>query len=140
MKLTKNFNISEFIESKFYSTGQQNRVVSDFYNDPELLHQAQKLAIQLQVLRDYLETPIHINISYRPIWYELEKGRSGNSRHVLGQAADITAKGWSSKQVHKAIEFLISEGCMLQGGLGAYNNFTHYDIGYNGTKRRWDKT
>ena len=137
MKLTKNFNISEFIYSKFYNTLNQNRVVFDFYEDKELLYNIQKLASQLQVLRNYLKAPIHINIAYRPKWYELSKGRSGNSQHVLGKAADITVKGYTPKEVYNAIELLIDKGEMLQGGLGSYNTFTHYDIGFNGRKRRW---
>ena len=137
MQLTKNFNIDEFIYSRFYNQEQQNRVVFDFYNDAELLNQAQKLAIQLQVLRNYLNTSISINISYRPRWYELEKGRSGNSQHCLGKAVDIKVKGFTPKQVYEAIEHLINEGLMLQGGLGLYNSFIHYDIGFNGKKRRW---
>ena len=140
MKLTKNFNVNEFIYSKFYNQEQQNRVVFDFYNDPELLHQVQKLSIQLQVLRDYLNTPIHINISYRPFWYERLKKRSGTSQHVLAKASDITVKGYTPKQVHEAIELLIGRGDMLQGGLGLYNTFLHYDIGMNGKKRRWSKS
>lgn len=137
MKLTKNFHIDEFIYSKFYNQEQQNRVVFDFYNDPELLYSTQKLAIQLQVLRDYLKAPIHINISYRPYWYEKLKGRSGNSQHCLGKAADIKVKGLTTKQVHEAIELLIDRGDMLQGGLGLYNSFIHYDLSINGKKRRW---
>lgn len=137
MQLTKNFNIDEFIYSRFYNQEQQNRVVFDFYNDRELLYSVQKLAIQLQVLRNYLNTSVSINISYRPKWYELLKGRSGSSQHCLGKAADITVKGYTPKQIHEAIEFLISEGLMLQGGLGLYNSFIHYDIGFNGKKRRW---
>lgn len=137
MQLTKNFNIDEFICSKFYDQHQQNRVVRDFYDDKELLYNVTKLAIQLQVLRDYLNASISINISYRPKWYELSKGRSGNSQHCLGKACDIKVKGHTPKQVREAIEFLISEGCMLQGGLGSrkYKNFTHYDI--RKTRARW---
>ena len=66
MKLTKNFNINEFIYSKFYNPINQKRVVFDFYEDKELLYSVQKLASQLQVLRNYLNAPISINIAYRP--------------------------------------------------------------------------
>ena len=137
MKLTKNFNISEFIYSKFYNTLNQNRVVFDFYEDKDLLYSVQKLASQLQVLRNYLEAPVNINTAYRPKWYELSKSRTGNSQHTLGKAADITVEGYTPKEVYDAIELLISKGEMLQGGLGSYNTFTHYDIGFNGRKRRW---
>ena len=40
------------------------------------------------------------------------------------------------KQVYDAIEILISNGDMLQGGLGLYNTFVHYD--FRGNKSRWD--
>ena len=137
MKLTKNFNINEFIYSRFYNDINQKRVVFDFYDNKELLYSVQKLAIQLQVLRNHLNAPISINIAYRPKWYELLKGRSGNSQHTLGKACDITVKGYTPKEVYNTIELLINRGDMLQGGLGSYNTFTHYDIGYNGRKRRW---
>ena len=137
MKLTQNFNVDEFIYSRFYNEEQQKRVVFDFYNDPELLYNIQKLAIQLQVLRNYVCNPININISFRPVWYELEKGRSGNSRHTLGQAADITIKGYTPREVSTHLNALIDKGDVLQGGIGVYNTFVHYDIGFNGKRRRW---
>lgn len=137
MKLTTNFNLDEFLISRFYDEEQQERVLSDFEsNKTELLPKIQKLANQLQVLRDYFELPIIINIAYRPKWYELEKGRSGNSKHVLGLAADFNVKGKSTKEVREAIEELIKKGDMLQGGVGKYNTFVHYDC-FNGGKRRW---
>lgn len=137
MKLTENFHLKEFIVSRFYNDEQQERVLSDFEsNKTELLPNIQKLANQLQVLRDYFNLPIIINIAYRPKWYELEKGRSGNSKHTLGIAADFNVKGKSTKEVREAIEDLIKKGEMLQGGVGKYNTFVHYDC-FNGGKRRW---
>lgn len=137
MKLTKNFKLSEFIKSRFFDEETQKRVIQDvFKNEDVLLPNIQKLANQLQVLRDYFGLPIIINIAYRPKWYELEKGRSGNSKHVLGLAADFNVKGKSTKEVREAIEELIKKGDMLQGGIGKYNTFVHYDC-FNGGKRRW---
>lgn len=137
MKLTKNFNLKEFIISRFYNEEQQRLVKECFARHKDfLLPNIQKLANQLQVLRDHFELPIIINIAYRPEWYELEKNRSGNSKHVLGLAADFNVKGKSTKEVREAIEMLISKGEMLQGGIGKYNTFVHYDC-FNGGKRRW---
>lgn len=137
MKLTENFELKEFIVSRFYNEKQQRLVNECFERDKDfLLPNIQKLASQLQVLRDYFGLPIIINIAYRPKWYELEKGRSGNSKHVLGLAADFNVKGKSTKEVREAIEMLISKGDMLQGGIGKYNTFVHYDC-FNGGKRRW---
>ena len=42
------------------------------------------------------------------------------------------------KKVYEAIEKLIDKGLMLEGGLGLYDTFVHYDI--RGTQARWDKT
>lgn len=126
MKLTRNFSLSEF-DCKDGS--QMPRDVQQ---------RIQKLAIQLQVLRNYLNTTITINSGYRSPSYNKAIGGVKNSQHVLGNASDIVAKGYSSNQVYNAIEDLIDKGLMLQGGLGLYNNFVHYDIGYNGKRRRWE--
>ena len=137
MKLTENFELTECIVSRFYNDKQQEKVYESFEKDRcNLLPNIQKLANQLQVLRDHFNSPIIINIAYRPKWYELSKGRSGNSKHVLGLAADFNVKNKTPKEVREAIEMLISKGDMLQGGLGKYNTFVHYDC-FNGGKRRW---
>jgi uncharacterized protein YcbK (DUF882 family) len=136
MRLTKNFKLSEFLESRFFSEDQQARVIQEFEkNKKELLPKLQKLANNLQVLRDHLNASIRINIAYRPKWYELLRDRSGDSKHCLCEAADITAQGYTPAQVHAKIEELINLGHMLQGGLGSYSTFTHYDI--RKTKARW---
>ena len=139
MRLTKNFVLDEFLYSDFYDAEQQQRVIESFIdNESELLTNITELAKNLQVLRDYLKRPIHINIAYRPKWYELLKGRSGGSKHVLGMAADIRVKGLSTSKVRAAIEYLISIGKMKQGGIGKYNSFVHYDIFFDGINaRRW---
>ena len=137
MKLTENFKLSEFIKSRFFDEETQKKVIQDvFKNEDVLLPNIHKLANQLQVLRDHFNSPIIINIAYRPKWYEVEKGRSGNSKHVLGIAADFNVKDKTTKEVREAIEELILNGEMLQGGLGKYNTFVHYDC-FNGGKRRW---
>lgn len=136
MKITKNFELKEFIKSRFFDEETQKKVIQDvFKNEDVLLPNIVKLANQLQVLRDYFGKPIIINIAYRPKWYELEKGRSGNSKHTLGIAADFNVKGVSARKVREAIEELILKGEMMQGGLGKYDSFVHYDI--RGNKARW---
>ena len=54
----------------------------------------------------------------------------------MGRAADIAIKGMTPLEVSEIIEKLIAEGNMLQGGLGIYETFCHYDI--RGTKARWN--
>ena len=99
-------------------------------------HNMVKVANQLQILRDELKKPIHINSAYRSEDYNKQIGGVKNSQHIMGRAADIAIKGMTPIEVSKVIERLISNGDMLQGGLGLYDSFVHYDI--RGTKARWD--
>lgn len=137
MKLTKNFSLHEFLESRFFNAPEQIRVKESYQDnkfdlEPNLI----VLVDNLQALRDYLNARIDINISYRPKWYELSRGRSGGSQHVQLKAADIVVDGYNANQVADAIEHLIASGKMKQGGLGRYHSFTHYDV--RGTAARWN--
>lgn len=124
MKLTKNFTKEEF-DSK-------DSAVMPY----PVYCNVQKLANQLQVLRDLVGKPISINSGYRSPSHNKKVGGASNSQHLSGKASDITIEGMTPKQVYDAIEKLISEGDMLQGGLGLYNTFVHYD--YRLKKARWD--
>ena len=126
MKLTKNFNKSEF----------ESKDGSDMPN--EVFYNIQKVSNQLQFLRDYLGRSIVVNSAYRSPEHNVAIGGVKNSQHVLGKASDIVVNGLSTIEVYNAIEELINKGDMLQGGLGLYNSFVHYDI--RGTKARWNNT
>jgi hypothetical protein len=53
-------------------------------------------------------------------------------------AADIKVSNSPPLEVYNAIEKLIADGKMKQGGLGLYRSWVHYDIYFNGkTPRRW---
>ena len=88
-------------------------------------HNIVKVANQLQVLRDELKKPIHINSAYRSEEYNAKVGGVKTSQHIMGKAADIAIKGLSPLEVYKTIERLIENGDMLQGGLGLYDSFVH---------------
>lgn len=124
MKLTKNFNKSEF-DSK-----DGSEMPYDVFLN------VQKLANQLQILRNVIGKPIRINSGYRSYKHNLKIGGSFNSQHLLGKAADIVVYGLDPFEVAEIIEGLISNGDMLQGGLGLYDSFVHYDI--RGKKARWN--
>jgi uncharacterized protein YcbK (DUF882 family) len=95
-----------------------------------------KLASQLQFLRDYTGRPITINSAYRCPEHNAKVGGSKTSQHLLGKAADITIQSLKPAEVYALIEDLIDMGHMLQGGLGLYDTFVHYDI--RKTKARWN--
>ena len=122
--MTKNFSKSEF-ESK---CGREM--------PEEVYHNVVKVANQLQYLRDYLAKPIKVNSAYRSPEHNESVGGVSKSQHILGKAADIVIKGMPTEILYQPIEDAISNGEMLQGGLGLYDTFVHYDI--RGTKARWD--
>jgi uncharacterized protein YcbK (DUF882 family) len=124
MKLTKNFNLEEF------ACNDGTPVPEEFYDN------VQELAQNLQVLRDHLGCPIHINSAYRTHAHNSKVGGASKSQHLLAKAADIVSLKHTPWQVYTAIIQLISEGKMKQGGCGLYNTFCHYDT--RGLKKRWD--
>ena len=126
MQLTKNFSKSEFDCNSGADMPQ------------EVFNNIQKLANQLQIIRNKVSVPIKINSGYRSPYYNdnVVKGAK-NSQHKLGKAADIVIEGYTPDDVADLIEELIASGDILQGGLGRYNTFTHYDI-RKGGKARWN--
>ena len=122
--MTKNFSKSEF-ESK---CGREM--------PEEVYFNVVKVANQLQYLRDYLAKPIKVNSAYRSPEHNASVGGVKTSQHILGKAADITIQSLKPAEVFMIIEELIDMGHMLQGGLGLYDTFVHYDI--RKTKARWN--
>lgn len=123
MKLTKNFFREEF-------DCRDGTIVPD-----NLLPNVQELAYNLQVLRDDIGEPIHVNSGYRTPSYNKKIGGAPDSQHKKAKAGDITAKSFTPKKLAVRIEKLIKAGKMKQGGIGIYPGFTHYDV--RGVKARW---
>jgi uncharacterized protein YcbK (DUF882 family) len=124
MKLTENFSKAEF------DCHDGSEMPSD------VLENVKELAKNMQVLRDELGVSIHLTNGYRSPSHNKKVGGAKNSMHLYGKACDMKVKGMTPKQVLLVIERLIKEGKMMQGGIGLYNTFTHYDI--RGTKARWN--
>ena len=122
--MTKNFSKEEF------DCNDGSEMPINIY------HNMVKVANQLQTLRNFLNKPIHINSAYRSEEYNASIGGVSNSQHIMGRAADIVIKGITPIEVSEVIEDLIKKGDMLQGAIGIYSSFVHYDI--RGTKARWD--
>jgi len=126
MQLTKNFHLLEF------GCNDGTGVPSKY------LDNVKKLANNLQVLRDEIKQPIHINSSYRHPAYNKKIGGAKFSQHLTASASDITSKNITPKKLARTILKLIKEGKMDEGGVGLYNGFVHYDI--RGKKARWDNS
>ena len=122
-QLTKNFKLSEFR-------------CKDGTDVPEdLMENVQFLAENLQILRDKIDIPITVISGYRSPKYNRKIGGARRSQHMSAKAGDIKIKGMTPKEVKEAIEDLISKGEMVQGGVGLYTTFVHYDV--RGRKARW---
>lgn len=125
MKLSENFSLDEFKSkdgSAFPSEVVQNLGI---------------LANQLQALRDHLGKPITITSGYRSKEHNKKIGGALDSFHVRGMAADIQVAGMKPKEVAEEIEKLIKEGKMMEGGIGIYNSWIHYD--FRNKRIRWKK-
>jgi uncharacterized protein YcbK (DUF882 family) len=125
MKLSTNFSLAEFASAdKAAPSG-------------EVLKNLTELAKNLEVLRKHIGQPIRVTSGFRSKEHNKKIGGALNSYHVLGMAADIQVSKMTPEQVAKAIELLIAEGKIKEGGLGIYRTWVHYDI--RGTKSRWKK-
>jgi len=123
MKLSTNFSLNEF--SSADGTAPTNDVLKNLT----------ELAKNLEVLRKHLGQPIRITSGFRSREHNKKIGGALNSFHVLGMAADIQVAKMKPEDVAKAIELLIKDGKIKEGGLGIYRTWIHYDI--RGTKSRW---
>lgn len=125
MQLTENFWLSEF-------------ACNDGTEVPEhLIPNVQFLAEQLQVIRDVIGEPIHINSAYRHKEYNSAIGGSTRSQHILAKAADLrVGEGFSSGILYDVIMELIKNNEIYNGGVGLYSSFVHYDVRTSG-RARW---
>jgi uncharacterized protein YcbK (DUF882 family) len=113
-QLSKNFWLSEFK----CKDGSDKILIDD------------KLIRLLQELRNSLKAPVHIISGYRTPSHNAKVGGKKNSQHLKGKAVDITAIGYSPKQLivyAKAVGFT---------GIGLYDEFVHVDTRL--FKASWD--
>lgn len=92
-------------------------------------------AALLSILEDVREhfggRPVVINSGCRCRAHNREVGGRENSRHLYGEAADITVKGVSPAEVANYCDSIIGNN----GGVGRYLSFTHIDV--RGSFARW---
>ena len=125
IKLAKNFNVHEFDCKDKEGT----KVPEELYVN------RQTLANQLQVIRDAIDEPLHINSAYRTKSHNKAVGGKKNSYHLRCMAADITAKNFTAGELGDLIQDLMEKGEIMKGGVGVYKGFIHYDI--RGYETQW---
>lgn len=114
--ITDNFKYSEF------------RCVDDTDVPIELIPNITIVALQLEVVRAYFNAPIMILSAYRTERHNKFVHGAKNSYHLTAKAVDFIVKGYRPKQVQEVLQSLMHNNKIMQGGLGKYHTFTHYDI------------
>lgn len=114
-QLTKNFHASEFE----CSCGCRNQKIS------------KKLLWRLQKLREELGRGVRVNSGYRCWEYNRRINGAKNSRHVVGDAADLYVSSLSPSKVADVYEGMFGG----DSGIGRYSTFTHVDT--RGYPARW---
>ena len=125
MQLEKNFKLVEFACKDGTSVPE------------ELMDNVKLLAKNLQVIRDYIESPLVIISGYRSKKYNTRIGGARRSQHMLAKAGDLQSYLHTPPQLKEIIEKLIKDGKIMKGGVGLYNTFVHYDV--RGRNARWRK-
>ena len=95
-----------------------------------------KLAEQHQIIRDYIKKPIKITSGYRCESHNRDIGGVLGSKHTKGLAGDLQVNETTPIEMYFIIKYLIKRADIIEGGLGVYNTFVHYDI--RGKKARWN--
>jgi len=85
------------------------------------------LALRLQVLRTSFGRALNVNSAYRCKDHNSRSGGVKDSKHVLGQAADISTVGWTSEDRSRFIRLATGLGF---GGIGINNKqqYIHIDL------------
>lgn len=122
MKMTEHFSREEFDckDGTFYP---------EKWIKPRLL----TLCKALEKIRAVIVQPIKIVSGYRTPEYNHKVRGARFSRHMEGDAVDISVK--NIKEVYKLMDAMMNDKQIPQGGLGLYSSWIHYD--QRGNKARW---
>lgn len=122
LKISKNFKLSEFLESETASKRNIDNTPSD-----EIVENIKFLVTNLlQPIRDRISYPFHINSGYRCKELNDIIGGSTNSAHLQGLAADVDL---GSKQLNRILWEEIERGHFNFDQVIDENNLTWVHIG-----------
>lgn len=135
IQLTKNFSLSEFVQSATAA-----RLGIDNTPNETELENIKKTAEYLQIVRDELNTPIRISSGYRGEKLNKAVKGSSTSAHRYGSAVDIHAIGYTSTQLALKIKELIKAKKIPCDQLileypGTLNTWVHLGFKHNSPMR-----
>ncbi len=86
-----------------------------------------RLLLALERLRRLAGRPVYVTSGYRCPEHNAEVGGGLNSRHLLGQAADIVIHG---RHWREAYALALKVPALAEGGIGLYpeEGFVHVDV------------
>lgn len=113
--LPSSFDYLYFSEIEFKSA-TPSCSLSDM--SPKLMH-------ELDRLRDFLGFPLFVSSAFRPVDYELKRGRNGKSAHCKGLAIDLKCS--DSQKRFQIVAAALSPGFMFTR-IGIAPTFIHLDI------------
>lgn len=116
----------------FYVPGEKSKLVAPNFKVSEFACNDKtniclinpKLAELLQQIRTKAKAPIIINSAYRTVAYNTKVGGAANSQHIYGNAADISCKALTPRQLESIAESILGNS----GGIGIYPTFLHVDV------------
>lgn len=126
-KLSKNFNYSEF--ACHDGTPYPKEWVET---------KLKPLVRCLEVIREHFgNKSITITSGYRTASHNKKVGGAKLSKHVEGIAVDFKVEGVNSREVADKVRQLMAKGKIIDGGVGSYSAWVHYDI--RGSIAYWNK-
>ena len=78
----------------------------------------------LDILRNQIGKPVHINSGYRTPTRNKAVGGAKYSYHMRGMAADIRVNGMNAKELANKLNEIVPDEC----GIIVYNSWVHFDV------------
>lgn len=121
MKLTKNFDLEEFLVSRHFP--DTNRP------DAEQKARLKTLAETLEIIRDQMgDRPVTITSGFRSLVNNALVGGAQKSDHLKGYAADFQIAGYKAKQIFNAIMVMREAGLLNYDQLICYSRHVHISV------------
>lgn len=112
-QVSPHFNVSEFKCKCHYPACDETKIDT-------------RLVDTLEKIRRIIGKPLHLNCGYRCVQHNQDVKGSTFSQHILGKAADISARGIGVEELAKVAAQVLGN----TGGIGKYHskNFVHVDV------------